>query len=68
MLDPKISGLVSREIEKESIVVFDEAHNIDNICIEVCMHVCFVYVSVRMFVCKFVCVFSCVLQALFITL
>lgn len=34
MLDPKISGLVSREIEKESIVVFDEAHNIDNVCIE----------------------------------
>ena len=34
MLDPKISGLVSREMEKESIVVFDEAHNIDNICIE----------------------------------
>ena len=30
MLDPKISGLVSREMEKESIVVFDEAHNIDN--------------------------------------
>jgi len=34
MLDPKISGMVSREIEKESIVVFDEAHNIDNVCIE----------------------------------
>jgi len=34
MLDPKISSLVSKEIEKESIVVFDEAHNIDNICIE----------------------------------
>ena len=34
MLDPKISGLVSREMEKESVVVFDEAHNIDNICIE----------------------------------
>ena len=30
MLDPKISGLVSREMEKESVVVFDEAHNIDN--------------------------------------
>ena len=27
-------GLVSKEIEKQSIVVFDEAHNIDNICIE----------------------------------
>eukprot|EP00462_Mataza_sp_D1_P006586 CAMPEP_0175124792 /NCGR_PEP_ID=MMETSP0087-20121206/2969_1 /TAXON_ID=136419 /ORGANISM="Unknown Unknown, Strain D1" /LENGTH=693 /DNA_ID=CAMNT_0016406581 /DNA_START=149 /DNA_END=2230 /DNA_ORIENTATION=- len=34
MLDPKISGLVSSQIEAESIVVFDEAHNIDNICIE----------------------------------
>lgn len=34
MLDPKISSLVSKEIDKESIVVFDEAHNIDNICIE----------------------------------
>eukprot|EP00467_Chlorarachnion_reptans_P007308 CAMPEP_0114501902 /NCGR_PEP_ID=MMETSP0109-20121206/8755_1 /TAXON_ID=29199 /ORGANISM="Chlorarachnion reptans, Strain CCCM449" /LENGTH=862 /DNA_ID=CAMNT_0001679681 /DNA_START=159 /DNA_END=2747 /DNA_ORIENTATION=- len=34
MLDPKISGMVSREIERESIVVFDEAHNIDNVCIE----------------------------------
>lgn len=34
MLDPKISGLVSRGLEKNSIVVFDEAHNIDNICIE----------------------------------
>jgi DNA excision repair protein ERCC-2 len=26
--------LVSRELEAESIVVFDEAHNIDNVCIE----------------------------------
>lgn len=34
MLDPKIANLVSKEIEKESIIVFDEAHNIDNICIE----------------------------------
>jgi len=34
MLDPRISGMVSREIEKESIIVFDEAHNIDNVCIE----------------------------------
>jgi len=34
MLDPKIAGMVSKEIKKESIVVFDEAHNIDNICIE----------------------------------
>ena len=28
--------MVSRELEKECIVVFDEAHNIDNVCIEVC--------------------------------
>ncbi|KAI9910464.1 hypothetical protein PsorP6_011078 [Peronosclerospora sorghi] len=34
MLDPKVSQLVSRGFEKESIVVFDEAHNIDNVCIE----------------------------------
>lgn len=34
MLDPKVSQMVSRELEKESVVVFDEAHNIDNVCIE----------------------------------
>ena len=34
MLDPKVAGLVSRELEAESVVVFDEGHNIDNICIE----------------------------------
>ena len=34
LLDPKVSGLVSRDLERESIVVFDEAHNIDNVCIE----------------------------------
>lgn len=34
MLDPKIAALVSREMEDKSIVVFDEAHNIDNVCIE----------------------------------
>jgi Rad3-related DNA helicase len=34
MLDPKVCNLVSRELEQESIVVFDEAHNIDNVCIE----------------------------------
>ena len=26
---PKVSSLVSRELEKECVVVFDEAHNID---------------------------------------
>lgn len=34
MLDPKVSNLISRDLEAESIVVFDEAHNIDNVCIE----------------------------------
>ncbi len=34
MLDPKVAGVVSRDIDPSSIVVFDEAHNIDNICIE----------------------------------
>jgi DNA excision repair protein ERCC-2 len=34
MLDPKVAGMVSRELEAESVIVFDEAHNIDNVCIE----------------------------------
>ena len=34
MLDPKVAHMVSKELERESIVVFDEGHNIDNICIE----------------------------------
>mmetsp|Transcript_10674 Transcript_10674/g.39175 ORF Transcript_10674/g.39175 Transcript_10674/m.39175 type:complete len:789 (+) Transcript_10674:294-2660(+) len=34
LLDPKVASLVSRELERECIVVFDEAHNIDNVCIE----------------------------------
>ena len=34
MLDPKVAGLVSSELEENSVVVFDEAHNIDNVCIE----------------------------------
>ena len=28
ILDPKIAGMVSKEISKSSVVVFDEAHNI----------------------------------------
>lgn len=28
MLDPKVAELVSRELSKDSIIVFDEAHNI----------------------------------------
>ena len=35
----QVSNMVSRELEKECIVVFDEAHNIDNVCIEVQPHV-----------------------------
>lgn len=34
LLDPKVAENVSAEMSKESIVVFDEAHNIDNVCIE----------------------------------
>ena len=34
LLDPKIAELVSKELSKNSVVVFDEAHNIDNVCIE----------------------------------
>lgn len=34
LLDPKIADLVSKELAKSSIVVFDEAHNIDSVCIE----------------------------------
>nr|CAG4647676.1 EOG090X01B4 [Moina brachiata]SVE92856.1 EOG090X01B4 [Moina brachiata] len=34
LLDPKIAEVVSKEISKSSVVVFDEAHNIDNVCID----------------------------------
>lgn len=34
LLDPKVAQVVSRELERECVVVFDEAHNIDNVCIE----------------------------------
>ncbi|PJF18727.1 ATP-dependent helicase domain-containing protein [Paramicrosporidium saccamoebae] len=34
LLDPKVAELVSRDLPKDAIVVFDEAHNIDNVCIE----------------------------------
>lgn len=30
----QVSQMVSRELERECVVVFDEAHNIDNVCIE----------------------------------
>jgi len=34
LLDPKIAQVVSKEMSRESCVVFDEAHNIDNVCID----------------------------------
>ncbi|KAK9667776.1 hypothetical protein RND81_13G010500 [Saponaria officinalis] len=42
LLDPKVAGIISKEMQKECVVVFDEAHNIDNVCIEA------LSVSVRM--------------------
>lgn len=34
LLDPKVAGIISKELQRETVVVFDEAHNIDNVCIE----------------------------------
>jgi DNA excision repair protein ERCC-2 len=34
LLDPKVAAIISKEMQKETVVVFDEAHNIDNVCIE----------------------------------
>ncbi|OAY71461.1 DNA repair helicase UVH6, partial [Ananas comosus] len=34
LLDPKVATIISREMQRECVVVFDEAHNIDNVCIE----------------------------------
>ncbi|XP_059608904.1 general transcription and DNA repair factor IIH helicase subunit XPD [Phlebotomus argentipes] len=34
LLDPKIAEIVSKEIPKEAVIIFDEAHNIDNVCID----------------------------------
>lgn len=34
LLDPKIAAIVSKEMPRNSVIVFDEAHNIDNICID----------------------------------
>lgn len=34
LLDPKIAEVVSKELTRESVIVFDEAHNIDNVCID----------------------------------
>lgn len=34
LIDPKIANLVSSELQRDCIIVFDECHNIDNACIE----------------------------------
>ena len=34
LVDPSIYDAVSKEIGKDAIIIFDEAHNIDNYCIE----------------------------------
>ena len=34
LLDPKVAESVSRSLTRDAVVVFDEAHNIDNVCIE----------------------------------
>lgn len=34
LIDPKIAQRVSKDLSGDSIVIFDEAHNIDNVCIE----------------------------------
>eukprot|EP00095_Tigriopus_kingsejongensis_P006022 snap_masked-scaffold671_size114370-processed-gene-0.21 protein:Tk06022 transcript:snap_masked-scaffold671_size114370-processed-gene-0.21-mRNA-1 annotation:"tfiih basal transcription factor complex helicase subunit" len=34
LLDPKIAELVSKDLPANAVVVFDEAHNIDNTCID----------------------------------
>uniref|UniRef100_A0A914W6J6 DNA 5'-3' helicase n=1 Tax=Plectus sambesii TaxID=2011161 RepID=A0A914W6J6_9BILA len=34
ILDPKIAELISKDLTRRACVVFDEAHNIDNVCIE----------------------------------
>ena len=34
MLDPKLQNIISDHLPDDSIIVFDEAHNIDTACIE----------------------------------
>lgn len=34
LIDPKIADVVSKELCKEAVVVCDEAHNIDNVCVD----------------------------------
>lgn len=33
LIDPQISAPYLKNLSKDSIVVFDEAHNIDDVCI-----------------------------------
>ena len=33
LLDPKIAELVSKGLPQQSVVVFDEAHNIGKVCL-----------------------------------
>jgi hypothetical protein len=39
LLDPKIADQVSKEMSKDSIVVFDEAHNIGMLSASILVHV-----------------------------
>jgi len=34
LLDPKIAEIVSKDLARTTVIVFDEAHNIDNTCID----------------------------------
>jgi DNA excision repair protein ERCC-2 len=34
LLDPAVSSMLAKEHKRETVVVFDEAHNIDDVCIE----------------------------------
>lgn len=34
LLDPKVAQIVSKELPQNSIIIFDEGHNIDNVCID----------------------------------
>ena len=43
LLDPKIAELVSKGLPQQSVVVFDEAHNIGSVCLYVCFY-CYCYV------------------------
>jgi len=33
-LDPKVANIVSKQLDRDAIVIFDESHNVDNVCIE----------------------------------